>query len=346
METTVAEIAKKIGGAVEGDENIRISAPADIRNANSEQISFVSNPRYAPAAESTRAGAVIVAKDWDRPCPATLIRVDNPDKAFASAASLFAKPPVAFKPGIHASAVVDNTASIGQDVFIGPHCVIEENAVIGDNCVIYAGCYIGHGVEIGKNCKLYPNVSIREYAKIGNRTIIHNGTVIGSDGFGYVEEGDARQKVPQNGIVVIGEDVEIGANTTIDRARFGETRIGNGVKIDNLVQIAHNVHIGDNSVVVAQVGISGSTCIGEHVIIAGQAGLTGHLTIGSNVVIGAQSGVNKDVPPGTFVLGSPAYRHDKTKKIFATLARLPALKQELIELKAKIAKYEKKFLRK
>jgi UDP-3-O-[3-hydroxymyristoyl] glucosamine N-acyltransferase len=342
MNLTVAEIAKRINGVVEGNGEAEITGLAGIREAQPGQLAFIANPRYAHAASVTKATAVIVGVDWNRPCSGTLIRVKNPDKAFAEVAQWYAPPPIAFTPGIHPTAVIAAGVQMGKDVHIGPLCIVEPGAKIGDRCVLVAACYVGHGAVIGNDTKLYPQVTLREYVRIGERVIIHNGSVIGSDGFGYVQEGAVRKKIPQIGIVVIGNDVEIGANVTIDRARFGQTTIGNGVKIDNLVQIAHNVIIGDNACVVAQVGISGSTSVGERTILAGQVGVAGHLVIGSDVIAGAQAGINKDIAPGTFVLGSPAYPYDKATKIFAHTARLPELKAKVAAMEERIAKLEQK----
>ncbi len=340
MNLTITEIAQRLDGRVEGQGEIAVMGLAGIREAQPGQLTFISNPRYAAAAATTKASGVIVSEDWSRPCSATLIRVKNPEKAFSEVALWFAPPAIVFKPGIHPSAIVAPDAQLGDDVYIGPYCVIEPGVKIGQRCVLIAGCYIGHGTVIGDDCKCYPQVTIREYAQIGDRTIIHNGSVIGSDGFGYTQEGTSRKKIPQIGIVVIGHDVEIGANVTIDRARFGQTRIGNGVKIDNLVQIAHNVIIGDNSVVIAQVGISGSSSVGARTILAGQVGIAGHLSIGSDVIIGAQAGITKDVPSNAFMLGSPAYPYDKAAKIFAHIARLPELKAKIATLEERLVKLE------
>lgn len=343
---SVAEIARRLGGRVEGNSDAVINNLAGIREAGHGDLSFIANSRYVAAAAITKATAVIVAEDWNRPCSAILIRVKNPDKAFAEAAQWFAPPPVIFKPGVHPTAIVAESAKLGQDVFIGPYCVIEPEVVIGDRCIVYAGCYIGHGSHIDEDCKFYPQVTIREYTRIGKRTIIHNGTVIGSDGFGYVQEGAIRKKIPQIGTVIIGNDVEIGANVTIDRARFGQTRIGNGVKMDNLIQVAHNVTIGDNCVIIAQVGISGSTSIGERTILAGQVGIVGHLVIGEDVIVGAQAGVSKDIPSSTFVLGSPAIPHNKFSATHAHLMRLPELKEKIVLMEDRLAKLEQKFSKK
>ncbi len=340
MTLTVDEIARRLSGRAEGDPQAVIARLAGIREAEPGDLSFVATPHYAAAAATTRATAVIVAADWSRPCPATLIRVANPDKAFAEAALWFAPPPVAFAPGVHPTAIVAPDATLGTGVHIGPYAVIEPGAIIGDRAAVGAHVYIGHGTRLGADCRLYPHVSIREYTQIGDRVVIHNGTVIGSDGFGYTQDGAVRRKIPQIGIVVIGNDVEIGANVTIDRARFGQTRIGNGVKMDNLIQIAHNVIIGDHAVIVAQAGISGSTMIGDRTIIAGQAGIVGHLVIGADVIVAAQAGVTKDIPAGTFVLGSPAMPYEKFTKLHAHLMRLPEFKDKLTALDGRLTRVE------
>lgn len=342
MGWTAEELARRVGAILEGDGSCQIEGVAGIREARPGEIAFVANVRYAPAAAQTRASAVVVSKDWDRPCAArALLRVDNPDKAFALIAQWFAPPPVEFPPGIHPTAVVAPTARLGPNVGIGPHVVIEPETEVGEGTLVGAGCYLGHAVRIGRQCKLYPHVTIRERVRIGDRVVIHNGTVIGSDGFGYtVNARGEREKIPQIGIVEIGDDVEIGANVTIDRARFGKTRIGNGVKIDNLVQIAHNVVIGDHAVIVAQVGIAGSTEIGPHAILAGQAGVAGHLVVGEWAVVGAQAGVTKNVPPKTFVSGYPAAPHHEATRLHAHVARLPELKKKVAELEARIAALE------
>jgi UDP-3-O-[3-hydroxymyristoyl] glucosamine N-acyltransferase len=340
---TVAELAQKLGVAFEGDGSCQIKGIAGIRDAVPGDIAFVANPRYASDAAQTKASAVIVTKNWTRPCPAVLIRADDPDKAFAQVALLFAPPPVIPAPGIHPAAVIAKDVRLGADVSVGPHCVLEPGVKVGDRTVLYAGCYLGHGVTVGSDTKLYPHVTVREYCRIGNRNIIHNGTVIGSDGFGYnVDKQGVRTKIPQIGIVVIGDDVEIGANVTVDRARFGKTRIGNGVKIDNLVQIAHNVTLGDHAVIVAQVGIAGSAEIGAHTVVAGQAGVAGHVVVGEWCMVGGQAAVTKDVPSKSFVSGYPAMPHDKATRIHAHVMRLPDLKERVGELEKRLQALEQK----
>ncbi len=339
----LSEVARQINGTLTGEGSVDIHGVAGIREAGSGEISFIANPKYASEAASTKASAVIVSEDWVADCPAALIRVKNPDMAFAKTALLFYVPVPAPAAGVHPSAVVATNAELGSGVSIGPLCVIESGVKIGAGTVISAQCYIGGRSVIGEKCLLYPQVSLRESVKIGNRAIIHNGTVIGSDGFGYSVDGEGiRTKIPQIGTVELGDDVEIGANVTIDRARFGKTKIGNGVKIDNLVQIAHNVIIGDHVVIVAQAGIAGSTSIGDKVILAGQSGVAGHLHVGAGAVIGAKAAVIKDVEPGVYVLGAPAMPAAKFKRNQAGIMLLPKLKERVAELQDRIRKLEER----
>lgn len=337
----LSELAEKIDGVLEGDGSIEVLSVAAVGDAAADQVSFIANPKYASAAASTKAGAVIVPEDWSSECPAALIRAKNPDAAFAAAAGLFYTPVPAPVPGIHPSAVVAEDAVLAEGVTVGPHAVIESGAEIGANTVISAQCYIGHQSRIGADSFLYPQVSLRENVTIGDRVIIHNGTVVGSDGFGYSVGSDgARTKIPQIGTVVIEDDVELGANVCVDRARFGQTRIGKGTKIDNLVQIAHNVIIGEHSVMCGQAGTSGSTTIGSRVILAGQAGLAGHLKVGDGAIVGAQSGVMSDIDPNAFVIGSPAMPHMKFKKSVANTLLLPKLKERVVALEKKVRQLE------
>ncbi|MCF7848044.1 MAG: UDP-3-O-(3-hydroxymyristoyl)glucosamine N-acyltransferase [Kiritimatiellales bacterium] len=337
------EIAEKLGGILDGNGEIEIGSVAGLREAGRGDISFMANPKYAALVAGTKASAVIVPQDWDREAPCALIRSENPDGAFAVIAEMFYVPVPKPEPGIHPSAVVADTAVLGEGVSVGANCVIDEGVEIGANSVVSAGCFIGYKTRIGEDCLLYPLVSIREFAEIGNRVIIHNGSVVGSDGFGYaVQKDGSRTKIPQIGRVVIGDDAEIGANVTIDRARFGKTVIGKGVKIDNLVQVAHNVVIGDHSVLCGQAGISGSTVIGTRAILAGQAGIAGHLEIGDGAIIGAKAGVMKDVPSRDFVLGQPAVNHTIFKKSVANTMLLPKLKERVKQLEDRLAKLENK----
>jgi UDP-3-O-[3-hydroxymyristoyl] glucosamine N-acyltransferase len=337
----LSELARQIDGVFDGDGAVEIRGVASLRDAGPGEISFLANPRYAADAVSTGASAVLVSEDWKGDSPAALVRVSNPDAAFAKTAALFYTPVPAAAAGVHPSAVVAPDVELGEGVSVGPLCVIEAGAKIGSGTVISAQCYIGYRAVIGAKSFLYPQVSLRESVTIGCRTIIHNGTVVGSDGFGYsVDSEGVRTKIPQIGTVEIGDDVEIGANVTIDRARFGKTKIGNGVKIDNLVQIAHNVVVGDHAVIVSQVGIAGSTSIGSKAILAGQAGIAGHLRIGAGAIIGPGSGVSKDIPDGVHVLGAPAMPVDKMKRTHAGILLIPKMKERIAALDKRIRNLE------
>jgi UDP-3-O-[3-hydroxymyristoyl] glucosamine N-acyltransferase len=340
MAMTVKEIAARLQGVVAGNEDLVIESVAALDQAGGDALSFLSNPRYAPAMRTTQAGAVLVNEAWQGETAATLIRVKSADAAFAQAASWLARPAIEFKPRIHPTAIVSDNVTLGRDVHVGPHCVIEAGSRIGDRTVLVAGCYVGHACVIGSDCRLYPHVSLREYTRVGDRVILHNGAVLGSDGFGYVKEGSRWKKIPQVGIVVVGDDVEIGANTTVDRARFGETRIERGAKLDNLVQVAHNVGVGEDVAIAAQTGISGSSRIGERVQLGGQVGVAGHLHVGHDSVVGAQSGVSKDVPPASYMFGYPAMPALEAKKLHAHMARLPELKKKLAEMEARLKALE------
>jgi UDP-3-O-[3-hydroxymyristoyl] glucosamine N-acyltransferase len=272
----------------------------------------------------TRASAIFVPPDFAEPINAAQIRVSNPTKAFEQVLLKFAPKRITFAPGIHPSAVVDPNVQLGERVSIQPLAIVEAGTRIGDDTIVGAGSYIGHETVIGSACHIYPRVTIRERSKIGSRVIIHSGAVIGADGFGFETVDGRQQKIQQLGIVQIDDDVEIGANTTVDRARFGRTWIQQGVKIDNLVQIAHNVVIGKNSVIVAQTGISGSTRVGERVMMGGQVGIVGHLEIGDETAIGAQSGIAKSTPGGVW-FGSPAVPLAEAKQQIAWIHRLGKL---------------------
>ncbi len=343
----LSEIAEKLGGSLDGDGDIEITAVAGLAEGSEGDISFLSNLKYSAQVASTKASAVIVPDDWDRPAKCALVRVENSDQVFAQAAELFYEAPPRPAEGVHPSAVIAESAQLGVGVSIGANCTVEEGVVIGSNTIVSPNCHIGYKTIIGDNCFFYPLASIREFTEIGNRVIIHNGTVVGSDGFGYAVQVDgSRTKIPQIGKVVIEDDVEIGANTVIDRARFGKTRIGKGTKIDNLVQVAHNVVIGEHSVLCGQTGISGSTTLGSRVIMAGQSGLAGHLEIGDGAIIGAQAGVMKDVPAKDFVIGSPAMPHLQAKKMIASAITLPKLKEKVRQLEGMVEQLQEKDLQK
>lgn len=342
MQKTLKEIAGLIGGKLAGDEAITIKGVAGIKEAQEGEITFVANPKYFSLIHTTCASAIIAPEDLGD-CSLPVIRVENPSLAFAKVVSFFAQSVLTHPKGIHPSAILGKGVLLGKDVAIGPYAVIDEEACIGDEAIIYPGCFVGRYAKIGSHSLIYANVSIRERVTIGSRVIIHSGAVIGSDGFGFVTiEDGSRQKIPQTGTVEIGDDVEIGANVAIDRARFEKTVIGKGTKIDNLVQIAHNVIVGDNSIIVAQAGISGSTVIGRGVTIAGQAGLAGHISVGESAVIAAQAGVTKSVPANTIVSGYPAKPHETAKRINACVQNLPKLYEEVKRLNKKIEELESK----
>jgi len=301
------ELADLMGASLKEDaSDIEVTGVASLQEARSGDITFFGNPRYLSQLRQSAASAVIVPLDCQEQITPVLLRVANPSTAFAVAVAAFAPPELLPERGIHSTAVVSSKVNLGVGISIGPNVVIEADVKIGAGSVIGAGTYIGHGTHLGEGCHIHQNVTIRERCRLGNRVIIQSGVVIGSCGFGYEFQDGRHQKIPQTGIVEIGDDVEIGANTTVDRARFGRTVIGAGTKIDNLVQIAHNVQIGTHSIICSQVGISGSTKVGSYVTLAGQVGLAGHLEIGDKAILGAQSGVSKNVPPGSLLIGAPA----------------------------------------
>jgi UDP-3-O-[3-hydroxymyristoyl] glucosamine N-acyltransferase len=334
-----SEIAQAVRGSLEGDGSVRIEGAAGLDEANERQITFFHNPKYGDQLEKTRAGVVILPANingFKTPAGKTLIRVSNPPLAFAQVLALFERQQQRHpKPGISTQASVHSTATIGADAAIGPFTTIEEGVQIGAGAIIYSGCYIGARAKVGEGCLIYPNVVLREDTALGARVIIQPGAVLGSDGYGFATQNGKHTKIPQIGRVVIEDDVEVGANVTIDRATTGETRVGAGTKIDNLVHIAHNVQIGKNCLIVALVGISGSTKIGNQVTLAGQVGVVGHVTIGDNAVIAAQSGIMNNVEPGAVMFGTPARPHRETMKLQAIYGKLPEIYDAFKELKKK-----------
>lgn len=337
----LADIAARLQAVTEGSPGLEITGVAGLREAEPGELSVLMATKYAGLMKSTRASAVIVPAAWNGETNATLVRSDNPERDFTLAAQMFAPPAPVWPRGVHPTAVVAPDAVLGANVHVGALAVVESGAVIGDGCTVCAQSHVGHGAVIGEGTHLYPLVSIREHCRVGRRCIVHNGTVIGSDGFGYAVDGHGvRTKIPQIGIVVVGDDVEIGANVTIDRARFGKTRIGNGVKIDNLVQIAHNVVIGDHAVIVAQVGVAGSTMVGRHAILAGQVGVAGHVVIGDGAIVGAQAGVTKDIPAKAYVWGTPAMPFKEFSNLHALVGRLPNLREKIDALEERLRALE------
>jgi UDP-3-O-[3-hydroxymyristoyl] glucosamine N-acyltransferase len=336
---TLAELAQELGGTVVGDGALLIRGVAGIREAQPGDVTFLANSRYEGYLTETRASAVICDRT-PRITEVTLLQVDHPYLAFQKAVRLFRPELYNPLPGVHPTAVVSPAAHVGEGASVGPHCTVEPGARIGAHTVLMAGCYVGVQATIGEHCLLYPRVVVREECVLGNRCILHAGAVIGADGFGFAFDDGRYHKVAQVGNVVVGDDVEIGANTTVDRATTDSTRIGDGTKIDNLVQIGHNVVIGRHCIIVAQVGISGSTELEDFVTIGGQAGIVGHVKLGRGVQVGAQSGVTKSVPTDTTVFGTPASPLTLVKRINAYLQRLPLLFDRTKALEAKVARLE------
>ncbi|MCK9588496.1 MAG: UDP-3-O-(3-hydroxymyristoyl)glucosamine N-acyltransferase [Terrimicrobiaceae bacterium] len=336
---TLGEVAAQTGGWVAPEVAARkISGLASLDDANPGDLAFFGNPKYLRSLRKSRATAALVPHGFGEEVPPVRIWVDDPGAAFSKLLPLFTPPAMAFAPGVHPTAVVSSEAAIGEGVFIGPCVVVEPGARIGARSVIAAHSYIGHGVRIGEDCRIYPQVTIRERCTLANRVILHPGVVVGADGFGYEFRNGAHQKIPQTGIVQIEDDVEIGANSTVDRARFGRTWIRQGTKIDNLVQIAHNVTIGENSILCAQVGISGSTRVGSFVTLAGKVGINGHIEIGDGTIVTAMSGITKNFPPKEVLGGLPARRIKDYKIGIALLNKLPRLYDRLKKMEMRIGK--------
>lgn len=339
---TAAEIAEKIGAALEGDGTVLLDSVGDLDVATPTQLAIAGGEAYLKRVPACHAGALIVPEGAPVPEPhPPLLRAADVESAFIAACGLFAPPPPELPAGIHPTAIVAPDATVAPDARIGAYAVVEPGASIGPGARLWPHTYVGHDASIGADVVLYPFASVRERCIVGARTILHNGVVVGSDGFGYrADRAGVRTKIPQTGIVEIGEDVEIGANTTIDRARFGITRIGKGCKIDNLVQIAHNCVLGDHTVLCAQVGLAGTTTLGAHVICAGQAGLAGHIKVGDWTVVGAQAGVTKDLPPGQMFLGSPAIPRMDFARQMACINGIPKLKAAIKQLADKLKEME------
>ncbi len=338
-QTTVGELAALVDGYVEGDGATLISGISSIEDAQFGDVTYAENARLLSTAERSEASAVI-APQSSPAIQKPIIRVKNPRFAFAQVLRIFAPEPKVYK-GIHPTALIGENVTLGKNVSIHANSVIGENVTIGDNTVIYPFVYIGDDVQIGNNCVIYPQVVLHDNTELGTCVVIHSGSILGTDGFGYMFIEDRHYKIPQIGRVIVGDDVEIGANVTIDRARTGCTRIGSGCKIDNLVHIGHNCTIGEHCVIVAQVGISGSVEIGKGVILAGQSGVKDHVKIGDGAIIGANTGVIGDIPAGEFVSGHYARPHHTEMRILASQKRLPEMNQRIRDLESRLASMEK-----
>ena len=334
MEISLKEVLKITGGKLIGDENLKIKKISPIDKAEPGDITFLSNKKYIPYLKQTKASAIILDKEIKNLGIAQIVS-ENPYLAYAKLLTFFTKKDIKHT-GVSPKAFVDESSIIPENVTVYPGAYIGKNVKIDENTIIYPNVVIGDNCKIGKNCIIYANVSIYHNTIIGDNVIIHAGTVIGSDGFGYAKDGEKYFKIPQIGNVIIEDDVEIGANCTIDRGAIESTKIGKGVKIDNLVQIAHNVEIGENSVIVAQVGISGSTKIGKKVVLAGQVGIAGHIKIGDNVMVGAKSGIGRSLRDGSIVSGIPVIDHKKWLKWAVSYEKLPELIKKVKELEKKI----------
>jgi len=334
VERTLGELAALLGGKLQGPADLVIQSIAAIDRATPRDITFISQKRYARLAAQSQAAAFIVGPDQAH-LARPLIIVPHPYLAYAQAAALFA-PPRSRWPGVSPLAFLGQGVEMGQEVSISPLVFIGNDVRLGDRVTIMPGCVLGDQVQIGADTLLHPNVTILERCTLGQRVIIHSGTVIGADGFGFVPGKEGHQKIPQLGIVVIEDDVEIGANCAIDRGALGETRVERGVKMDNLVHLAHNVTVGAHSLLVAQVGVAGSTKLGKGVALGGQAGLVGHIELGDGVQVAAQAGVTHSIPAGQTVIGSPAKPHQEFIKFISLLPKLPEIFKRLKELEKRV----------
>lgn len=341
MEKTLKELADYVGGSIVGDGNIRIKGVMPIDDAKEGYITFISNVKYIKKLNRTKASAIIVSPKLEAENINLLIS-DNPYLAFSKILDLMMNPETIY-PGIRdGSSKISGTAKIGDNVTIFPYVFIGENSEIADNVVLYPGVFIGDDCRIGKDTIIHPNTVVYKGTTIGERVTVNSNVVIGCTGFGYAPDGKKYYKIPQVGTTVIEDDVDIGANTAINRAVLGETRIKRGTKIDSLVIIAHNVEIGEDTLVTSQVGIAGTAKIGNHVILAGGSGVNGHITIGDNVTVGGRAGVIKDLPPGGTYLGSPAIAIERMRKCYMIIPKLPEMRNTIKDLQKKIDKLEKK----
>ena len=338
MKFTAKQIAELVGGRVEGDENVAITTFSKIEEGREGAITFLSNPKYTHYIYNTKASVVLVDEklELEQSTPATLIRVKNAYESVAHLLQLYEsmKPR---KTGIDSLAFISPTAKIGEGCYIGPFAYVGDGAEIGDNTQIYPHATIADGVKVGCKCIIYPNVSIYNSCRLGDRVIVHSGTVIGADGFGFAPSAEGYDKIPQIGIVTIEDDVEIGANTCIDRSTMGSTYIRKGTKLDNLIQIAHNVEIGQNTVMAAQCGVAGSTKVGDWCMFGGQVGMAGHITIADLTKSGAQAGIANSIKtPGQTVIGSPAIDAKSYMKSYAVYRKLPELYKQIAEMQKQI----------
>ena len=348
MDISVGEIAALVGGAVTGEPALRITGLNGIRQAQWGDLTFLGDRKYLPYLETTGASAVLVARDFEPGAAGAsaskqraYIQVKNPYLAFMRVVQQYSSSPEVFHPsGIHPTAVVGRNVKLGRDVALDAYVRIADDCDIGDDVVMYAGVYVGRGCRIGDHTVIYPNVTLREGVTVGARCLLHAGAVLGSDGFGFVPMDDAWLKIPQAGTVVIGDDVEIGANSAVDRATIGSTVIGRGTKIDNLIQIGHNVEIGEHCVLSGMTGVAGSAIIGDHVTIGAQVGISDHAQVGDGAMIGARSVVISKVEPGQVVSGHPLMDHKLQLRMLAGMRQLPEWPRRIRELERRIEELE------
>jgi UDP-3-O-[3-hydroxymyristoyl] glucosamine N-acyltransferase len=338
----LSELSARTGAQLEGaDTDAEVSGAAGLDEATAGQVTFLSNPRYTPRVQTTRATAIFVGEGVEVGREIAVLRARDPYLAYTRALRLFHPEPV-FEPFIHPTAVIDESAQVARDAFIGAHAVVGRNVLIGAGVRIHPNATIYENVRIGAGSVIHSNVSVREGSQLGERVVVHNNSVIGSDGFGYAKDEESRWlKIPQTGMVIIEDDVEIGAGTTIDRASVGETRIARGAKIDNLVQIGHSCTVGEDALICAQVGLAGSSHIGRRVILAGQAGVAGHLTIGDDAVLTAKSATSHNVDAGKMISGIPAFDNREWLRSTAAFRRLGDMQRTLRLLETRLAALEK-----
>lgn len=333
MATPLARLADRVHATLRGDGATPIAGVAGIQHARPGEIALLAARKFARFLDTTAAAALVVATDFDPAAtPLPLLICEHPEQAFEAIAEHFAPAPERPPPGVHPTAVVHPDAHVAPTAAIGACCVVEPGARIGDRTVLRPLVFVGSGATVGADCTLHPHVAVLDRCVLGDRVVLHSGVVIGADGFGYEQADGVHRKLPQRGIVEVGDDVEIGANTTVDRARFGRTVLGAGTKIDNLAQIAHNVHAGPHCLIVAQAGVAGSVTLGHHVVLAAQAGIKDHVTISERAIVGAQAGVNKDPGPGAIVLGSPAQDIRRERRAMMQHQRLPDLAKQVRRL--------------
>ncbi len=343
MQFKARDVSLFVGGELAGDGNASISGINGVKEAGEKDLAFILDPKYESMIDGSKAACIVIPKSLSGSYAKTVIRVEDPGTAFSKIINFAMPERIPHPKGIHRTAVVAKGVKLGSGVALGAYVVIEDGAEIGDKTVVYPFCYVGRKTRIGSGCIIYPNVTIRESITVGDRVIIHPGAVIGSDGFGYFTDKNGMHiKIPQLGTVTIEDDVEIGAGATIDRARFSRTVIGKGSKIDNLVQVAHNVILGPNCILAAQTGVAGSTQLGRNVVLGGQVGVSDHLKLGDYFMAGAKSGVSRSFPAHTTVFWYPARPIEKARELIASVGLLPKLFGRVRALEAKIKELENK----